>query len=944
MKKQFKPIIHFLLSFVLLMTLFPCGVIHADKIDRPFTVNVAVTKGKVYLGQFIEYDKTVMISHSTLEEMLDFQITEAGGNVTFSRTDKEKAEVMFTAEETRSYNNERYYPFAKAMTQLCLSTKVHKSDGYLVVMPVKGVWNLYDELYSAYHNSIYRMNEYRTSVLNHGLSKQVYGAIAIGKNPFVTLKYYTGLANYESYQNALRKIVMPEFDEKMISLEKQNMIAEGMAMTGKGLYSLLDMYHDMTEAIDFKNLEWGAGEFKEVSQSWGKFTGYFSLMKDVMELFQVEDLLKFYTLMCNIDSMDQSVLSSLKAMNSVNFDALETNLHLNSALMDLIAKIENKKGLAWVVLEELSQGTMTVGVGKIYDLSYAEFFIELADKVFSGLDGTNEKIDATWTISANLVIQDAVGRSINRNLRRYDKSFDYESTSQAIKLLRNDMVVYLLAGHNAWVAAETDGMDHSKIKDEMYQKIQRLLDFDEIEFNIYKTSSRSAEDLKYFVDNQTTYTFYFDEKAPVQFKIEGTASNKDPLTEQMFGGYVMSNGSKAVQIGSNTKAAWVNVYDLEGDYEILIYPENASDSPANYSIKLEVDVVEQNIQWKDYLDKDENGTEIYRIPIPLGNDTSDEKSELSMNLEEGQYMIFGKYDYYTYGYDVSKVEVHQTVQEEATLKYLDNQGNPVMEMIVGTSPSYTDFDEMTDWINEMLINEMGATNLTMSSHELTLDGGFEVEIGKVTFDQSKVPVYYFAPVKNFAYNLYGMTTEIQSGYESELDNFLMDGVKYLTAEELQKDSNVLKVRTRNHLYHFTFDDEKTWLRGSTSFGYFRGYPAENHDDAYHSFYIDNYKGTFEEYYQFMVDVYCQKEGELFGGVMGETVETTIAGYPAYFFDVIYHDVKAPEMEFYTQLFYLDLCNGSNITVQDLSTEFYEQYQTSFEEFIQASFQKIEIVE
>ncbi|MBQ6695227.1 MAG: hypothetical protein IJN16_00825 [Lachnospiraceae bacterium] len=586
----------------------------------------------MFNGRFFHKNNSLYVDAATIEKLAELKVEKDvnGTLLRVERADEPKAEYIVSDYATATFEGEVFYLFVEAMTDLCINVLYHAEQDCLYVIPAKSIWAISDKLEAMLENRTYSMSYWRSAATYDAeTSRFVAQATDIGRNlftlPSTMYKYLSGNADYESYRTALWDVMLAQVDS-------------GVSATDSFAQEL-----KVYKYLDFMK------EFPKEGTSWGKLRGASRLMgqaaaaiNDAGTVMQVEDYsaaVKFYY---NLDNMNESVSNGITLIERTG---LAENTNFNKAVKDTVLFYGGNKSLSDVLLENMDQGVVEYALnqipygfnatlGQTFSLCFDDIAKELSENGYA-----REQLDGIIKATSNLELQDAAKRSYQYYARLYSSTKNMPKKVSALNNMKDTMLVYMLAGHNAWKAVEFDqDLKAASVAGtkEMTEHISYLLGFGEEDFNVYQNAMNTKYTILANQANREQKHYFLDwnaakaqEVGGVELTLEGCDDkNKGLLHKYMFNHqYFQQNGmlvGNIYQTAADKDSARVEYYQIQGVTELVIRPGNANTSIEQVEMQLAEGIRSETtaVDLSGYLVTEQDGTKIYRIPLPVGSGVS----------------------------------------------------------------------------------------------------------------------------------------------------------------------------------------------------------------------------------------------------------------------------------------------------------------------------------
>lgn len=608
--------------------------------DNLFTLYIYSAENGKYEGTFFKKDNTLYIEEETIIKLdkinffTDVSIDKDG----FINWEDEDKLHWIEPDEIYTFEDYTFYPFVEVITDLRLTAVYDSSLQALRIIPAKDVHDLPKITDKMLKNVDYQMLNWRKAkFLDADDSRAVAQSFDICRNlfslPSTVYKYATGDADYESYRSAFRAILLPDLNTQINSLD-----------TFKEERAFLDMVEvsgEFAKAFPVNSGFWGL--VSEDTLLSGTAAG---LVNDAQTIMQYKDSLEVVTYYYNMDNINAGIANGVELIYKTG-SGVGNGTPFNKALEDTVAFNKGETSLSQALLEEMGDGLVEFAFSKVdssANNTVGKFCVGALDYLGANFapDWYNaaKQIDATITATSNLSIQDSAKRCYNYYYSVYQTSDSREKQLTALQNMRDSMLIYMLAGHNAWKAMEFDKDMETfakKTSEKMAKEIKSLLNYGTEDFRVYENAldAKHAIMADYAERKQTYYFFKWDkEKANeiggVDFCLEGLDKNgASYLHKYMFSHvYYLRNGlfvGRVTNTGENVAARTLESYETPGVCEVVIRPKTKGASVAD--IDLTVATGLSNDYWtgdlSQYLVTEDNGNVIYRIPLPLGSAISD---------------------------------------------------------------------------------------------------------------------------------------------------------------------------------------------------------------------------------------------------------------------------------------------------------------------------------
>ncbi len=608
--------------------------------DNLFTLDIQSAENGIYKGIFFKKDNTLYIEEETIVKLgkitffTDVSVDKDG----FMNWNEENILHWIEPEDVYTFEEYTFYPFVDVIADLCLTAVYDSSIPALRIIPAKNVHNLPKAASKMLSDVDYQMANWRKAeILNADDSRAVAQSYDICRNlfslPSTVYKYATGDADYESYRSALRAILLPDLNAQINSLDTFK--------EERAFLDMLEVSGEFAKAFPVDSGFWGL--LSEDTLLAGTAAG---LVNDARTIMQTKDALEVVTYYYNMDNINAGIANGVELIYKTG-SGVGNGTAFNRALEDTVAFNNGETYLSQALLEEMGDGLVEFAYSKVdspFNNTVGKFCVGALDYLGANFapDWYNaaKQIDATITATSNLRIQDSAKRCYNYYYSVYKTSDSSEKRLTALRNMRDSMLIYMLSGHNAWKALEFDpdlGPAAILICDEMAKEIETLLDYGMEDFRVYENAldAKHAILADYAARKQTYYFFKWDkEKANaiggVDLFLEGVDENgASYLHKYMFSHvYYLRNGlfvGRVTNTGDNVAARTLEFYETSGVCEVVIRPKTRGASVADLDLTIATGL--SNNYWtgdlSQYLVTEDNGTVIYRIPLPIGSGTSD---------------------------------------------------------------------------------------------------------------------------------------------------------------------------------------------------------------------------------------------------------------------------------------------------------------------------------
>lgn len=608
--------------------------------DNIFTLDIHSAVNGKFKGIFFKKDNTLYIEQETILKLDTINyITDVSVNKDgFINWDDEDKLYWIEPEEVYTFEDYTFYPFVEVISDLRLTAVYDSSLPALRIIPAKDVHDIPKIANKMLSNIDYSMVNWRKAeFLNADDSRAVAQSFDICRNlfslPSTVYKYATGDADYESYRSAFRAIILPDLDVQINSLDTFK--------EERNFLDMLEVSGELGKAFPVDTGFWGV--VNEKARLSGAVAGF---VNDAQTIMQYKDCLEVTTYYYNMDNINSSIANGVELIYATD-SGVGNGTPFNKALEDTVAFNNGKTFLSQALLEEMGDGVVEFAFSKVdssYNNTVGKFCVGALDYLGANYapDWYNaaKQIDATITATSNLSIQDSAKRCYNYYYSVYQTATGREQKLTALQNMRDAMLIYMLAGHNAWKALEFDpdlGPAAILIYEKMEKEIKSLLNYGMEDFRVYE----NALDAKHailadFSTRKQTYFFFkwneakANEIGGVDFCLEGLDENgASYLHKYMFSHvYFLRNGlfvGRVTNTGDKAAARTLEFYETPGICEVVIRPKTAGASVED--INLTVAIGLGSAYWdgglSQYLVTCKDGTVIYRIPLPIGSAVSD---------------------------------------------------------------------------------------------------------------------------------------------------------------------------------------------------------------------------------------------------------------------------------------------------------------------------------
>ncbi len=608
--------------------------------DNLFTLYIYSAENGKYEGTFFKKDNTLYIEEKTiikldkLNSITDVSIDKDG----FMNWEDESKVYWIEPDDIYTFENYTFYPFVEVITDLCLTAVYDPDLQALRIIPAKNVYNLPNVADKMLNNIDYQMANWRKAeILNADDSRAVAQSFDICRNlfslPSTVYKYATGDADYESYRSALRAILLPDLNAQINSLDTFK--------EERAFLDMLEVSGEFAKAFPVDSGFWGL--LSEDTLLTGTAAG---LVNDARTIMQTKDALEVVTYYYNMDNINAGIANGVELIYKTG-SGVGNGTPFNRALEDTVAFNNGETYLSQALLEEMGDGLVEFAFSKVdssANNTVGKFCVGALDYLGANFapDWYNaaKQIDATITATSNLSIQDSAKKCYSYYYSVYQTSNSRDKKLTALRNMRDAMLIYMLAGHNAWKAMEFDpdlGPSAIIIYGKMAKEIKALLNYGMEDFRVYENAldAKHAILADYAARKQTYYFFKWDkdqanEIGGVDLFLEGLDKNgASYLHKYMFSHvYYLRNGlfvGRVTNTGDNAAARTLEFYETPGVCEVVIRPKTRGASVADLDLTVATGL--SNNYWtgdlSQYLITEDNGTVIYRIPLPMGSGTSD---------------------------------------------------------------------------------------------------------------------------------------------------------------------------------------------------------------------------------------------------------------------------------------------------------------------------------
>lgn len=616
--------------------------------DNIFQIKIFSAKAKgAYDGNFFKKNNFLYIDKESILNMADFKVDEGTNGRLIKITRKDDSGLYFKVSdyETVTFEDVTYYPFIEAMNELCINMIYDDDLNGIRVIPAKNVEPLMDMFYEIYDSDIYNMGSWRDAqYLDADMSRAVAQSVTIARGffslPEVAYDYLSGNMDYESYRVALYKILLNKVSCDVVDLDDFK--------EEKNFLEMLESNQELFESLEKSKKLPTTGAFWGKAKGASKLAGGIAgLINDADTILQTEDTLDAVNFYYNIDNMNESVVNGIELINT---SWTSENKNFKEALDDTVKFNNGEKSLADMILAEMNDGMIKLGAGEIdYGVctSLGEFGVSITDEIgeyiaeeFFGSSYAPDQLEGIMIVTANLEIQDAAIKAYKYYKAIYESTNDVSKKMLALNNMKDVTLVYMIAGHNAWMSMEFEESMKTAVDmnvSDMSICIENLLDYGEEDFCVYQNVINTKHKIFMNYDNreQTYYFFNWDEEkgeavGGLDFSLEGR-DNKGQgfLCKPVFTDVYFQKNGLVVGSVNNTAAKKysriIETYEIDGICEIVIKPCIVGKSVAGVDMQVAVGGTTQvwDGDLSQYLVKEADGSVVYRIPLPLGSNVSD---------------------------------------------------------------------------------------------------------------------------------------------------------------------------------------------------------------------------------------------------------------------------------------------------------------------------------
>lgn len=608
--------------------------------DNVFTIDIYSTENGKYKGTFFKKDNTLYIEEETIIQLdkINFFIDVSVDKEGFMNWDEEDKIHWIEPDEVYTHEDYTFYPFVDVIADLCL-TAVYDSDLHaLRIIPAKNVHNLPNVADKMFNNIYYQMANWRKAeILNASDSRAVAQSFDICRNlfslPSTVYKYATGDADYESYRSAFRAILLPDLNAQINSLDTFK--------EERAFLDMLEVSGEFAKAFPVDSGFWGL--VSEDTLLAGTAAG---LVNDAQTIMQTKDSLEVVTYYYNMDNINASIANGVELIYKTG-SGEGNGTPFNKALEDTVAFNNGETYLCQALLEEMGDGLVEFAFSKVdssANNTVGKFCVGALDYLGEHYapDWYNaaKQIDATITATSNLSIQDSAKKCYNYYYSVYQTSDSREKQLTTLRNMRDSLLIYMLAGHNAWKALEFDpdlGPAAILIYGKMAKEIETLLDYGMEDFRVYENALATKHTIMAnYGDREQTYYFFSwdaskaDAIGGVDFTLEGIDKNGEGLLHKYSFAHVyyQQNGifmGRVTNYGGRNSIKTLEYYNSDTTCEVVIRGKNTGASVADIGLTVAEGFIGST--WtgdvSGYLVTEADGSVVYRIPLPLGSGTSD---------------------------------------------------------------------------------------------------------------------------------------------------------------------------------------------------------------------------------------------------------------------------------------------------------------------------------
>ena len=614
-----------------------------ENFNKAFSVDVYSTEtNKVFQGEFLRYENNLYISEQTVKNITAVEmIHRAEGGLMVIREDT-NAKVVFTNEQMVAEGDMVYWPYQETMTMLCLNTWYDEERKTLRVMPTKGIWELPNDFGLVSEYGIYRMESFRnpdagwySELLDYKTARAVSMVADVGKNWMKWPKYVTQYTVYEQYRDAVWRIMVPELDESLESISIATGVADLVKFFGQLPEAAIDSINTVATNKGWESLTYGKDAYKKAMGGAETIGNVMGILSDIKNALQIEDMQEYWTVLATMENVNSGLANGLSLILP---EAKEQSDALGLALEETVQLMSGDKSPYALMFREVAQGTYDLLIDKALGWTIFEVGTTAANFIADGTLGTQKQIDATLVCTTNLLIQDAAQDAFDKYWKQCDKQSDYKEKAKSIEKMRDCLLVYMMAGYNAWKAMEFDedlGPTATAIAEAMDSRILELMSYDEFDFSVAKNAENSIWKLNGLVFNdfvEVSVSWKSEVRnTPVELEVlvNGTNSAGKAITlfengqyypfayDSSTGQFTNTSVLTALTRTEFSNSVYLFVIDREGDYEITIrFPEGWNNSAVSLwdcDVILYANWQEQNVH--RYIQYDDNGQPYFRVPI-----------------------------------------------------------------------------------------------------------------------------------------------------------------------------------------------------------------------------------------------------------------------------------------------------------------------------------------
>lgn len=438
---------HILAICLIVSLLFAEGInVNAAEEYMEFELYVVSEEApQAFVGKFAMADGKLYISEETLLKLGDVNtaIVIDVEDVAYT-LERDALITEFSWDELLDTEDTVYFPFVKALGEMCLRASFSEQDRVLVVEQRANLLELVPLMKDIYADNAYNMSYWQNQEFFYGFSYSAAVATDIVKN-FSFVSYCTQTTQKEQYQEAFWSILLPTKEEDVIFLEETN---EMIGMLSK-YKSIAD---DASEVLTGDSDSGFFGDYGKAIGCLGKITDY----------MQTEELLEVYTYLNSMGDMEESYVTGLELILSAPTSSMNSTMKERG---EYVISLYREQTPTWeaaltALIEGVEKDLETEGVDKVMEIAFGKGKIlgtvcDITNLAIDSLMGTQEQVDATILAHHCLEIQKNCGNYYYYH-RRNLSSQNWEELVGELQKLHDVTAVYLRSGVAAYRAIAID--------------------------------------------------------------------------------------------------------------------------------------------------------------------------------------------------------------------------------------------------------------------------------------------------------------------------------------------------------------------------------------------------------------------------------------------------------------------------------------------------------